>query len=1248
MKLKQSRVTQEISGIADVRTNVKFEVHTVIRSRITQDEWGACLLVSKRISSSHPAEPINVSSLKIPTNIELADYCFHKPQKVDILIGTGIFFELLAEGKISLGDQQPTLVNTSLGWIVGGNLSIPSHNRAISCNVNTRVPLKSIEQTLRAFWEIEEYQKSKPQQTLEEELCEQHYIQHTTIADDGRVKVRLPFKKSNMILGESFLVAKRRFFALERRLQRDAVLKQMYSSFMDEYEALGHMSPIDDLNLKEAHFFIPHQCVLRPESTSSKIRVVFDASSASTSQHLLNDFLMVGPTIQQDLITTLTAFRLKKFALTADICKMYRQFWMHDGDRKFQTILWRSDVDSLLKMYTLNTVTYGTASAPFLAIRSLFFIADLYKEEFPIGASVLKTDAYVDDILTGADDFEGVQQIKLQLTGLLEKAKLQLAKWHSNCTELFIESGNEVPIQSTDSVTKALGMSWKPVNDVLCFRIDIVTPDVFTKRSILSVTAKIFDLLGLLGPVIIRLKILIQELWIQGLSWDELLPASLNEQCVKIFEDLPNINTIELPRYVNTSLTQYSEIHGFADASERAYGCSIYVRTLVHGVYETTLLIAKSKVSPVKRQSIPRLELCAALLLCRTWNKFRHKLENYVGGVYFWSDSKTVLMWLKTHASRLTNFVGNRVAEIQENSQNITWRHVPSKSNPADIISRGCSAADLPKSRWFDGPTFLSEPKSRWPVLELKSEETKDEERKEASVKCNVVKSRTSMLDDIIERNSGYVRILHIVAYVHRVFNKIKPRRGLGLQSVTPISTEEMNDSFHFMVAAIQKQEFSSEFVKLKSKTVLQPSIQKLSPFISELKAFGKLIEVIRVGGRLSQAPIPIDAKFPLLLPKHHRLTLLLVQYLHRLHLHAGPKVLIGISRQKVWIVNAREVVRKVVRNCTHCFKYQPKMMQQIMGDLPADRFKAQRPFLICGVDFCGPFLTSYRLRGKAPYKTYIAIFICFASRAVHIDLVSELSSDSFIGCLKRFVARRGIPQRIYSDNATNFVGTHNKLKHLYLQFFADNARKKLLDCCTTIGLDFQFIPPRSPHFGGLWESAVKSAKSLLVKNAAHANLTYEELLTLIAEVESILNSRPLIANSDNPNDGEALTASHLLIGSPLLAIPEPSLLDKKITYLTRWQHITFLKQQFWQQWLRDYVLELQQRSKWLTEQANIKEGQIVVVHDDNLPPQRWMLASIVRVIPGRDGRVRVVDLKTQNTVLRRAIHRVAPLPIEC
>ncbi|XP_075157610.1 uncharacterized protein LOC142230873 [Haematobia irritans] len=930
--------------------------------------------------------------------------------------------------------------------------------------------------------------------TEEEERCEAHYVNTTIFDEFNRVKVRLPFKESVSKLGASLEIAQRRFTYLEKRFLRDESLKNLYVDFMNEYSRLGHMTKVSWDNIDRPHYVIPHHSVHRPESTTTKLRVVFDASSRTSTNISLNEVLMVGPIIQQDLIITVLGFRLNRYALTADICKMYRQFLVDESDCSFQLILWRSDSNQPLELYQLNTVTYGTSAAPFLAVRSLFFIADSYKEIFPIGAHVLKQDVYVDDILTGAETISEVLVKKEQIINILKTAGLKLSKWNSNC----------------DSV----------------------------------------------------------DIWKRNVDWDKPVDETIENRWLQIQESLPHINEIEIPRFVLTSVQYQFEIHGFADASLLAYGCCIYIRAPVENDFKVTLLIAKSKVAPVVQQSLPRLELCAALLLSRTWEKIRNKFDTYNYRVFFWSDSKIT-------------------SEIQNLTHNISWKHVSSKENPADVVSRGCLANELESTIWFTGPQFLSRPEREWPNGANIFTELPSKEMRKSALK--ITTTTESIIGSIITRSSSYLRILHVIVYVHRFIDRVKKS--------SYVTAEELQIAFWTVVHHIQKTTYEEEIERIKSELDLKPHLQKLSPFIHEIEFRKQKRGILRVGGRLANSPLPFDAKFPALLPKDHRFSKLFVEYLHRKHYHAGAKCLIGILRQNVWIVNARDLVRKVVRNCIHCFKYKPKLQQQIMGDLPADRLNAHRPFLVSGVDFCGPFYTTFRIRGKAPYKTYVAIFVCFASKAVHIEVVSDLSTDTFLLALKRFIGRRGILIRLYCDNATNFVGANSKLADFRKRYLDSANIEALQKYSAMTGFQFSFIPPRSPHFGGLWEAAVKSTKSLLVKNISQANITYEELQIVLVEVEAILNSRPLTARCDDPNDGEALTPAHMLIGSSLLS------------------------QQFWKQWSRDYILDLQQKSKWYKTYPNIKEGTLVIVHEDNTPPQHWLLARVTKAIPARDGK---------------------------
>ena len=1244
LQLDLRHTNQEVSGIGNIKTNLKHTVYATVHSRISNFEWSSDFSITKTISSAQPGNFINVTNWEIPKNLQLADPLFYKPQKIDLLISTEIFFDLLLHGKLSLGDGMPTLVNTVFGWIVGGTHPTQLKTNSLHCNLIRES--STLDVSLERFWEIESYKQTTTPFTIEETNSEQHFIQNVSILDTGRVQVRLPFKENPELLGNSFECAKRRFLSLERKLLRDPSLHKMYQEFIDEYNNLQHMTRIHNVDFRTPHYFLPHHCVLKPQSLTTKLRVVFDASAKTCSNYSLNDILMVGPTIQQDLITTLLSFRLNKFAMTADISKMYRQFLIDERDRCFQLILWRNTAEEELAIFQLNTITYGMSSAPFQAIRCLFYIADTYKREFPIGAAVLKSDMYVDDLLTGGDTVNELITKKLEITALLSKAGLQLAKWNSNSEEIASNSSDAFKIKTNeDDVAKALGMSWKPKLDLFCFQFEIDNENSHTKRSVLSTTAKIFDLLGLLSPVVIRCKILVQELWLQNLQWDDPLPETLNTQWAEIKQDLILLNEINIPRYVFTSKERKSEVHGFADASQRAYGCCIYTRTTIKGVSKINLLIAKSKVAPVKAQSLPRLELCAALLLCRTWNKFKHKLEYLINDIYFWTDSKIVLQWLKMHSSTLNCFVANRVSEIQESSRNVQWRHVPSKENPADIVSRGCTAAELPKTIWFSGPDFLQYESEKWPLNIVDNGSiAKIEMRKGLSLKCTNSIHTESVINSIINNKSSYYHILRIVSYILRIFNKFPPNRTLQPASIIHISPKELDTTFWIIVANIQAEVYSYELKCLTKESSISTNLKTLSPFVHEFNIGYKTFNILRVGGRLANAELPFDAKFPALLPKDHRFVQLYIEFLHKKHLHAGPKVLIALLRQRLWVVNAREAVRKVVRSCVHCFHYKPRLMNQIMGNLPADRLRAQRPFLTSGVDFCGPFQTSYRIRGKPPYKTYIAIFVCFASKACHLELVSELSTNAFLSCIKRFIARRGVPKRIYCDNATNFVGADRKLKQFRDEFLKTH-QNDLITFCNMSGFEFSFIPPRAPHFGGLWEAAVKSTKQLLVKNVSEANLTFEELNTVVTEVEAILNSRPMCANSDDPNDGEALTPAHLLIGSSLMTVPDEPLNSNNFSYLNRWQRITYLKQRFWDIWKRDYILQLQQRAKWFQSNPNIRVGQLVVIHEDNTPPQTWPLARVTRTVAGKDGRVRVVDVSNSRGTLRRPIHKIAPLP---
>lgn len=374
-------------------------------------------------------------------------------------------------------------------------------------------------------------------------------------------------------------------------------------------------------------------------------------------------------------------------------------------------------------------------------------------------------------------------------------------------------------------------------------------------------------------------------------------------------------------------------------------------------------------------------------------------------------------------------------------------------------------------------------------------------------------------------------------------------------------------------------------------------------------------------------------------------MTKLILTHEHKRLLHCGPQLLLATVRQTYWPTSGMNAVKAITRNCVKCFKVKPQSITSIMADLPKQRVTAMTPFHVTGVDYAGPFnLKDRKGRGCKIIKCYICVFICFSSKAMHLELVSDLTTESFIASLRRFASRRGKPAHIYSDNGTNFVGAQKQLKDLYN--FILNSTNDITNICAHENISWHFIPPNAPHFGGLWESGVKRVKYHLQRVLGNVTLTYEEFLTVLVQIEAILNSRPLHPLSSDPNDLQPLTPSHFLIGKPMITVPDPSLKDIQMNRLTRFQLLQQLNQHFWKRWSTEYLSCLQQMRKWKEESTNLKLDTPVIIKNDNLPPCTWLIGRVVDVHPGPDNIIRVASVKTAKGIMKRPITKICPLPI--
>lgn len=412
----------------------------------------------------------------------------------------------------------------------------------------------------------------------------------------------------------------------------------------------------------------------------------------------------------------------------------------------------------------------------------------------------------------------------------------------------------------------------------------------------------------------------------------------------------------------------------------------------------------------------------------------------------------------------------------------------------------------------------------------------------------------------------------------------------------------------------------------------------RLNPFIDSEG-------LVRVGGRLVKSDLDFNVKHPLLLPKSHHVTHLLVDHYHRMFLHPGVNTLLNLLVRKFWILSARRVIRNRIFQCQHCYRLRPKSIEPFMADLPASRVTSCRPFQRVGVDFAGPFmLKTSRIRTAKSVKAYMCIFVCFTTKCCHLEIVSELSTAAFLACFDRFVSRRGLPSDVFSDCGTNFVGACNYLKEI--SKFLRESQNEIQKSLAGHQISWHFNPPASPHMGGLWESAVRSAKLILSKIIGDRSLVFEELATVFSKVEAALNSRPMFSVTNDPNDLEleCLSPGHFLIGQPLLALPEQDSCHENLSLLKRWQLVRQITQHFWRRWQAEYLHTLQQRPKWFHKSQNLKPGDLVLIKEPNLPPLQWRKARVIRTCPGTDGTVRVVELRTSSGTLLRPTVKLCPL----
>nr|XP_017214445.2 uncharacterized protein LOC101885244 isoform X1 [Danio rerio] len=1072
--------------------------------------------------------------------------------EVGLLLGYNCPRELAPRQVILGKNEEPYAILTDLGWSIVG-CSIPSINESTRFSLCQRIATKEIP-AMTPGDAVRILESDFKDITVDDKTVSQEDIMFLDKLKVGIKKnylghyeMPLPFKQRPS-LPDNRELASIRLQHLNKKFSKNEKYKTDYFTYMNDIIDRGDAEVVnEDEGTSGEKWYIPHHGIYHPKKPD-KLRVVFDCS-AKFKGTSLNEHLLSGPDMINNLTGVLVRFRRHPIAVICDIEKMFHQFHVQEKDRDYLRFLWWKDGDtnSVLQDYRMKVHLFGAVSSPGCANYGLRYLANEYSQSHALGAQFITRDFYVDDGVTSAETVEKAIQLTKEARELCAKGGLRLHKFVSNdntVLQSIPESERAVNFETKDltfnemPLERALGIHWNIQSDGFKFHVPLKGQPT-TRRGILSTVASIFDPLGFVAPFVLNGKRILQEMCRQGTGWDDTLYPALKPRWERWQNDLVNLENVNIPRcYVPADFGKVvkTEMHHFSDASTCGYGQCSYLRMINEDdEIHCSFLIGKARVSPLKIITIPRLELTAAVVSVSMSNILSEELNLIDVDKFFWTDSKVVLGYINNDARRFHTFVANRVQKIRQSTTPNQWLYVPTYENPADNASRGRRINELLSSNWFSGPSFLWEKEITTtnvvPDLPVGDPEVK---------KIQTLHTKTMENKDFVDRLSKFSSWSKTIKAVARLLRWIKKDK-----TNSPASVSEQEDAKCLILKGVQRQVLS------QGKRL--PSHSKLH----HLDAFIDKDGIIKVGGRLDHSSYTHAFKHPWILPKEHHVTKLIIAHCHECVKHQGKGFTINNIRScGYWIPGISRVVTSYILNCVTCRRMRRSAEGQRMSDLPSERVEPSPPFMYCGMDCFGPFMTK---EGRKNHKRYGLLLTCLCSRAIHIEMLEDMSTDAFINSLRCFIAIRGTVRQIKCDQGTNFIGAKNELNSALQELDPE----RLTTFLANKQCDFVLNAPHSSHAGGVWERQIKTVRSVLnaTITLSAGRLNDASLRTVFYEAMAVVNSRPLtIDNLNDPKSLEPLTPNHLITMKPTTALPPPGKFIREDMYTKkRWRRVQYL-----------------------------------------------------------------------------------------
>ncbi|XP_058455592.1 uncharacterized protein LOC131432955 [Malaya genurostris] len=1260
-------------------------------------------IINLQITANGSSEPLplknvrTVSKLMLPKqNVKFADVTAryphlaglsvadHSSEEPAILIGLDNL-HLFAPLESRVGKAgEPIAVRSELGWTVyGPEKQKPYAETFLNLHVAKPASNQELHDMMREQYVLDEVGVTSfgVPESVEDQRA--RAILRTTTARVGdRFQTGLLWREDERRFPDSYPMAVRRMKALERKLEKDSGLKENVCRQIDEYQAKGYAHKATTQELAEipstVAWYLPLNVVLNPRKPD-KVRLVWDAA-ASVNGVSLNTELLKGPDMLVSLPGVISRFRERPVAFGGDIAEMYHQIRVRPEDKSAQRFLFRKDPEENPQVYMMDVLTFGSTCSPCSAQYVKNLNAEQYSAEFPEAAEAILHRHYVDDYYDSTDTVEDAIRRAKEVQYIHDHGGFHIRNWVSNSKAFLDELGERKTSASvhfnrdkTTEYERVLGIVWEPEQDVFSFATSsntglqeaVQSGERPTKRKVLSCVMALFDPLGLLSPFTVLGRMLVQDIWRHGCDWDECIDNVSHQKWTRWSGLLSDIERFKIPRsYFGSAKSGEIEdvqLHIFTDASETAYGCVAYFRAVIGGEVRCALVMSRSKVAPLKQLSIPRLELQGAVLGARLAQTVQQNHSLRISKQFFWTDSQTVLSWIRSDQRRYKQFVGFRIGEIMSLTKLTEWCWVPTKLNVADQLTKwGKDLELLSDSSWVRGPNFLYEKEEDWPRKSMPPANTAEELR--VHLLLHDVAVAESLLD--FRRFSKWTVLVRTMATVYRFISNCR-RKAKGLPTETLRSTEGQKPTTTKKAIRSIRVPLRQEEYQKAERSVLK--MAQVEAYIDELKVLLKnrdrptsqwqtvekssalhrltpLVEedgLIRMEGRSANAEfLPFDLRFPVIVPDEHPVAKLLVEHYHKRFGHGYRDTVKNELRQRFHIPKINAVVRKVTSCCVWCRVHRSRPQAPRMAPLPVQRLTPYlRAFSYVGVDYLGPFEVTV---GRRKEKRWVVLFTCLVIRAVHVEVAHSLTTQSCLMAIRRFICRRGTPIEFFSDNGTNLRG----------------ASKEIVGICYTIGLDcadeftnaqtkWTFNPPAAPHMGGVWERLVRSIKEALQALNNGRRLTDEILQTSIVEAEEMVNSRPLTYVSEQSSEAEVLTPNKFLRNfSPIDRDALPSPVKAAEALRDSFKRSQELAEEMWKRWITEYIPTVNQRTKWFKESRPLKAGDLVYVVEGT-SRKSWVRGIVEQPIVAGDGRIRQALVRTKNGVFKRAAVNLAVLELD-